>query len=263
MQKLVRLDKEGVEGLAEGVDDEADFAKLGVVENVASVEDEGRFGHLLKQLLVVVRFELVPLRHHADGMCVFGSVVGVPLSTQITEGTSLGFAEVGIIPGELGRAHIAVDLVGGDLGVIDTAMRSIIHEAFAHVDGGGFARVSRVLLEGEAIDGELLPRDRVEHGRDDALNEALLLVVVDVDDLIPVVGDVLQTKRFAHVAEVQDVLLETGSTESDGRVEEFRSNTAVRADGARNLLDVRTGSLAERGDGVHGANALGQKSVGS
>ena len=34
----------------------------------------------------------------------------------------------------------------------------------AHVDGGRLARVARVLLEGEAEDGDLLTRDRVEHG---------------------------------------------------------------------------------------------------
>lgn len=48
------------------------------------------------------------------------------------------------------------------------------------------------LLEGKAEDGDLLAGDGVEHGGDDHLHKAVLLVVIDLDHRVPVVRHPLQ-----------------------------------------------------------------------
>ena len=45
------------------------------------------------------------------------------------------------------------------------------------------AALTSVLLESEAVDGNLLLGDGVEHGADHPLNKTLLLVVIHEDDL--------------------------------------------------------------------------------
>ena len=52
--------------------------------------------------------------------------------------------------------------------------------------------VTGVLFEGETHNADLLPRDGVEERVDDLLGEALLLVVVHVDHVPPIGGDLVQ-----------------------------------------------------------------------
>ena len=52
-------------------------------------------------------------------------------------------------------------------------------------------RVTRVSFEGEAEDSDLLVVDGVEHSIDHKLSDAMLLVVVHLDHLMPVVGNLL------------------------------------------------------------------------
>ncbi len=157
-----------------------------------------------------------------------------------------------------------------------------------------------VLLEGEAKDGDALVGDGVEHGADHALHKALLLQVVHGDHAVPVVGHLLEAHRLAHVAEVEDVLLEAGAwargeerglsggageagggacgghargrrqqgrarprtAKADGGVEELEADARVGADGVRHLLHVGARGLAQRRDGVDGGDALRQEGVG-
>lgn len=69
-------------------------------------------------------------------------------------------------------------------------------------------RISRILLESESQNCNLLPRDRVEEGSDDALRETTLLVLVELDDLVPVLCDFGEVEGFGEVDEVEDVFLE-------------------------------------------------------
>ena len=54
-----------------------------------------------------------------------------------------------------------------------------------HVDSGGLSGVARVLLEGKAQEAEVLVRHSVEESLDDARGEALLLVIVHLDNSNP------------------------------------------------------------------------------
>lgn len=81
------------------------------------------------------------------------------------------FCVVGLVPLELGCAHVPEDLIGGNLGVVDADLASITNQALADINGRRLAGVASVLLEGKAKDGNLLLRDGVEHGANDALDE--------------------------------------------------------------------------------------------
>ena len=258
---LLLLDK-GVKGLSEAVDDEAHLAQLAVVEDVAAVEQEGGLNHRVVDLLPVQGLELVPLGHDGDGMGTVSGSVGILHHRQLLlVGAILG-SEVGVVPLELGGGEILGDLLLGDLGVVDAALGAIIHEALADIDGGGLAGVTGVLLEGKSEDCELLAGDGVEHGRDHALDEAVLLVVVHDDYLVPVLRDLIEALGLADVHEVEDVLLEAGAAEAHRGVEELGSDAGVGADGVGDLAHVGSGLLAQGRDGVDGRDALGKEGVG-
>jgi hypothetical protein len=60
-----------------------------------------------------------------------------------------------------------------------------------------WGHVDTDLLEGKTQDGDLLAGDGVEHARDDAIHEAVLLVVVHLDHAVPVVRHTLQAHALA------------------------------------------------------------------
>ena len=149
-----------------------------------------------------------------------------------------------------------------DLGVVHQAGGAVLHEAAAHVNGGRLPGVSGVLLEREAQDGDVLVADGVEHAGDDAPHEAVLLVVVDGNHALPVLGHLLEALGLADVHQVQDVLLEAGAAEADGGVQEAGAHPGVLADGVRHLGHVRASRLAQGADAVDAADALRQEGVG-
>lgn len=57
------------------------------------------------------------------------------------------------------------------------------------------------LLEGKAEDGNLLAGHSVEHAGDDHLHKAVLLVVVDLDHRVPVVGHPLQAHALTATSQ--------------------------------------------------------------
>mmetsp|Transcript_77326 Transcript_77326/g.216153 ORF Transcript_77326/g.216153 Transcript_77326/m.216153 type:complete len:256 (-) Transcript_77326:575-1342(-) len=148
------------------------------------------------------------------------------------------------------------------LGVVHVDERSILHQHIANGQRRSLTHVAGVLLERETEDCNLLPGDGVEQGFYDPARERLLLVLVHVDHLLPVLSALVQAELLADVHEVQDVLLEAGAAESDRGVQELLPDAAVGADGPGHLADVGTRALAEPGDGVDAADALGEHGVG-
>mmetsp|Transcript_142105 Transcript_142105/g.441898 ORF Transcript_142105/g.441898 Transcript_142105/m.441898 type:complete len:385 (-) Transcript_142105:296-1450(-) len=222
-----------------------------VVQHVSAVEDECGLHHNLVELAVVVLLELVPLREHHDGVRTLHGLL-----------RRRHEVELALVDGDVVVAILRDGILDLDLGVIDVDVGPVLHQHVADREGGRLADVARVLLEGEAEDGNLLLHDGVEERLDDARREARLLVVVHVDDLLPVAGHLFQAELLAYVDEVQDVLLEAGAAEADGRVEELRADARVRANGPGDLPDVGARALAEPGDGVNAAYTLRQHGVG-
>jgi hypothetical protein len=167
-----------------------------------------------------------------------------------------------VIPIELVHRQVPLDLVLCHLGVVDADLGLVTEKALAHVNGRGLPGVTGVLLEGKPEDGDLLVGHGVEHGRHHAVHEPALLVVVDLDHLLPVVGNLGQAVALADVHQVQDVLLEAGATEPNTGVQELGANPGVLAHGIGHLRHIGAGGLAEGGDGIHRGDPLRQERIG-
>ena len=110
--------------------------------------------------------------------------------------------------------------------------------------------------------GNPLVADRIEHRPHDPRGEAGPLVVVHPHHLLPVLGHLGQPEMLAQVDQVQDVFLEAGTAEADRRFQELGADAAVRADGVRHFVHVRTGRFAQGRDRVDRRHALSQERVG-
>jgi len=75
------------------------------------------------------------------------------------------------------------------LRVGDTYVRLFRAQLLADLNGGGFSRVARICLEGEAEYCDALAGERVEHDPDHSTDEPLLLVLIQRHDCFPVSSD--------------------------------------------------------------------------
>eukprot|EP00760_Papus_ankaliazontas_P012579 PhM_4_TR15406/c0_g1_i1/m.8621 len=238
--------------LADAVRLEPEAAQSSVVEDKTAVEDERGLVHALQDAAVVVRLELVPLREHNNSVRTLACLVGV--------GDDVGVAR-DLFGGDAGVFEVLDDLALGHLRVVDVEVRALLQQGVAHEDGRGLARVAGVLLERKAEDGDGLAGDGVKHRLHDLLGEAAALVVVDVDNLVPVVRHFGQIEALAQIHQVEDIFLETRPAEADRCLQELGAQAAVVANGAAHLVDVGAGLLAQSADGIDGRNALRQEGV--
>ncbi len=251
-----------IKRFADGVHDEADLAKRFHVQYVAPVEDESGFLHVVVDALVVQLLELVPFRDDANCVCIFRRLVRVPHHAHLLEGSrALWLQMLRVIPVEFVHCEIPLHLILCNLRVVDAQKSFVAQKAVADVDCWGFPCIACVLLECEPQNGDLLAGDSVEHGGNHALHESRLLVVVDLHYLFPVVCDLGKAIAFANVHQVQDVLLEARSAETDAGVQELRSDSRVLADGVRDFRDVGASRLAESGHGIDGRDSLRQECI--
>ena len=245
-------------GVANGMDLEANLSQGVVVEDVPSVENEGRLGHGGIDLLIVVGLELVPLGQDGQGVRAVAGLIGVRAGGD-------GILEAGgvVLVDAAGVVHLDPHVLALDLGVEDVDLGPLLEQIADDEHRRGLADVAGVLLEGISEDGHLLAGGGVEHLGHHLLREALLLVVVHEDDLVPVGGALVEAVGLAEVDEVEDVLLEAGAAEADGGLEEAAADAVVLADGTADLGHVGAGGLAEGRDGVDGRHALGEEGVGN
>lgn len=238
-----------------GDDLEADRGQLGAVEHETAVKDECGAGAVVVDLLPVEGLELVPLGADDDRLGT-----GTCLDCVVDNPDVLldGLGRDGSVVGEV-EPHLLL----GDLGVVEGDAGLLGEEVVGDRDGGGLAGVTGVLLEGPSEDGDLLASDGVEEGLDDLAREAVLLVLVHLDDGTPVFGDLGEVERLGKVDKVENVLLEARATESNGCLEELGADTGVLADGVGYLVNVGTGSLADSGKSIDGRDTLGKHGVGS
>ncbi len=126
-------------------------------------------------------------------------------------------------------------------------------------DGGRFADVVGLALEGEAEDAEPLAAQGPEGGAHLA-EEALLLLGVDLLDF----GEEAEVdaELLGDGAEGGDVLGEAGAAVADAGAEESGADAAVEAHAAGDLFDVGVGGFAEVGDGVDEGDLEREKGVG-
>ena len=220
---------------------EAVFCESFDGEDGSTVEEEGGLEHEVVDAGEIQVAEFIPFGEDGEGVGAFGGLIGVGDDLDV---------EIDDVLGDADFEEVAVDGFLGDAGIVDDDVGVFGDEVAADVDRGGFAGVVGVLLEGEAEDRDTFAGDRVEESADDLFHEAGFLPVVHGDDRAPVGSRLGEVEGFAEVDEVEYVLLETRTAEADRGFEEFRTDPGVAADGSGDLIYVRTGGLAECGDGV-------------
>merc|ERR1712217_831291 len=99
---------------------------------------------------------------------------------------------------------------------------TVLQEHVTYVDCRRLTHIPSVFLEGETQDCNLLVCDGVEEAGDDLAGESSLLVLVHVDNHLPVSRTLVQTLALTDVNEVENVLLEARSTEANGSTQELR-----------------------------------------
>lgn len=107
-----------------------------------------------------------------------------------------------------------------------------------------------------------LSSDGVEQSVHDPLGEPVLLVLVHVDNLPPVRSYLREMKTLAEIHEIEDILLETRSTEPDTGSQEFGANARIEADGMGDFINVGTGGFTDGRQRVDGGDTLGEHGVG-
>ncbi|KAF8695571.1 hypothetical protein HU200_037420 [Digitaria exilis] len=232
-----------VQRLADGVDDEADLPELPDVDDVASIEDERRPLHSIKDPAVVERPELFPLREHAQPVRSLSGLIRVPRHAHLPRR----------VPQYLLLAHRRV---------VHAHMSPVSQQPPAHVDRRRLPRVGDALLEREPKHGHLLSGHRAEHGRHHAAHEPALLVLVHGHHLTPILGGLRQAVAVAGVRQAEDVPVESWPAEPHAGVEEGATpDAAVHGDGARHVRHVGADGLAQRRDGVRRRDPLRQERV--
>mmetsp|Transcript_14641 Transcript_14641/g.35284 ORF Transcript_14641/g.35284 Transcript_14641/m.35284 type:complete len:219 (+) Transcript_14641:206-862(+) len=218
-----------------------------MIQNISAIEYEGRLGHTFVNTLVIQRLEFIPLRQHRQSVGAIARRVGIGSC-----GDSRTQARVGFLAHVARVVHFHPHVFALHLRIIDVDFGLLEDKVAYHKHAGSFAHVPCILLEGISQNGDLFARDGVEHARHHLLREALLLVIVHDDHIIPVVRAFFQAIRLAEVDEVEDVLLEAGAAKTDGGVEETFADAIIHADGAGDFGYVGSGGLTQRGYGVDG-----------
>lgn len=238
------------------MDLEADVTELGRIDEKTTVKEEGGLVHVLVDLAIVEGLELVPFSTDDDGIGALGSLVGRAADLDVVLDILTGIDNT-----RLREVH--VDLLRLDLGVVDGDLGVLLDEVLDQGDGSRLTGVTSVLLEGEAEDGNLLVGNGVEEGGDNLADETLLLVLVHDDDLLPVFGDLGQVQLLREVDEVEDVLLEARTTETNRGLQELGTQAGIAAAGIGDLIDIGTGGLANGRQSVDGGDTLSKHGVGS
>lgn len=89
----------------------------------------------------------------------------------------------------------------------------------------------------------------------------MCLPFVNLHHAFPVGGDFGESVVATQVRKVQNVLLEAGSTEANGSLEELRTDALVLAHHEGDFVHVGTGAFAEGADGVDGTDALSEEGI--
>ena len=158
MSSTVRMGQfvQRIQVSTDGLDSEADFNQLFVIQDFSAVEDESRLFHPLEDLGVVVLFEFVPFGAHDEGVSALGGFVRIRLDHhQLLAKLLLDFdvllpnfepdsvAGITVVPFTFPQVHL--DLVRTDFRVVDGQRSSFIQNVLGYVNCWRLSRVTRVL----------------------------------------------------------------------------------------------------------------------
>jgi hypothetical protein len=127
------------------------------------------------------------------------------------------------------------------------------------IDGGGVADVVGSGLEGQAEDGEA---GAAEGGQDGAQSVQKTIAAPGVDALYFREEREAGTELLGGGAEGGDILGQAGASVADAGMEAVGADAGVETDALGNVVDVRTGGLADIGDGVDEGDFGGEEGIG-
>lgn len=119
-----------------------------------------------------------------------------------------------------------------------------------------------VRIKRRVIKSGYLASDGVEQSIDDTLGEPALLVIVHLDHLAPVRSNLGKVQTLREINQVEDILLEAGSTKSDRGFEELGSDARVSTNSMGDFVNVCPGRFADCRKSIDGRDALGEHRVG-
>lgn len=146
--------------------------------------------------------------------------------------------------------RVAFRVEDGNLG------RIVRQQGLDDLDRRRLASIAGVLLERISQDRDLLTDEGAVQISHDSLDEAVALVLVDGEDLCPVLGHLIEVKRLSEIDKGEDIFLEAGAAEAEPSFQEFWAQTHIKANGLGELINIGTGLLANRTNAVDRANPL-------
>mmetsp|Transcript_30392 Transcript_30392/g.65210 ORF Transcript_30392/g.65210 Transcript_30392/m.65210 type:complete len:230 (+) Transcript_30392:263-952(+) len=222
----------------------------------APVKQKGWFLHTVINLLIIICFELIPLRHDTNSMRSLAGLVRVFCgNNKFIQARSV------VVVDSTRVCHFGPHVFTGDLWIIDLDLGIFLQKVSNDEHRGCFSDITRVLLEGVSQDRNLFSGDRVEHCRDDFLRESLFLEIIHCDDLSPIIRARLQSIGFAQVNKVKNIFLEARPSKSHGRLQKALSNPIVHTNRTADFGHIGTRNFAQRGNGVDRRNTLCQECV--
>jgi hypothetical protein len=198
--------------------------------------------------------ELVELSSDDDGGTGVTGVVGVAVDGDVV---ALGEGTKELLDLGLDNQRITARVEDGNLA------GALLKESLDHLKSRGLTGIGGVLLEGKTENGNLLANKSVVEALDDTVGETVTGVLVHLDNLSPVLGNLGKTHSLSKVDKVENILLEATATETDTSHQELVTNTGVNTNGTGNLVNIGTSLLANGGDGVDGRDTLSQHRVGN
>ena len=197
--------------------------------------------------------EFVEFCGNDDGSAVVAGIVGVAVDSNVV-GVSHGAEK--LLDLLLDNERVAAGVEHGNLA------GSLLEESFDHLQSGSFTGIGGVLLEGKAENGDLLANKGVVEALDDSVSESITSVLVHLDDLAPVLGDFRETRGLSKIDQVENILLEARTTETNTGHQELVTDTGIDTDSAGDLVDISASLLTDSRDRVDARNTLGKHRVG-
>ncbi|KAH0468099.1 hypothetical protein IEQ34_003132 [Dendrobium chrysotoxum] len=195
----------GIQRLTNCINNEANSPELLHIDHIAAVEQKGWLMHAIINLLKIQILELIPLGQDTDSMSSLGSFIGIPGDNHLCESSRAQWLKVNwMVPIELVHSKITLNLILCHLGIIDADRCLIAKQTFADIYGGSLPRITCVFLERKTEHSNFFSRNSVKHGGDHPVHKSALLIVIDLDDLLPVIGNLRKT-----IALTDDLIVNT------------------------------------------------------
>lgn len=210
-------------------------------------------------MVVIVRFEHVPLCHDDDGSGPFCRFLWTLEFDQ--PAPELFFPQVVQLDffDELNYSKSYV--FESRLGVVNVQSGAFQKHVIANFDCWRLSGIVGVFLECSTENADLLAFEVLVQLSVNSQEEVLLSELVHEDDLIPVIGHFRQSFVLCQVNQGQDVLLEAASSEADRTVQELVPDSGVRCDALLHFLHIRSVLFAHDGNAVDRRDSLGQETV--